>query len=173
MFNNILVPTDGSGPSSNALALAVDLAKTCGSQLSIVHVIHRDVSIESLREVAERYEFLDRVEEDLSSPDVIVPVATPATGVPIIVIPDVVLEKIGNLLLEKLAANVRSRGLDSVATGLLEGTPANEIIRYADRNGIDLIAVGSRGLGGLKGLFLGSVSHKLIEDAKCPCLVVK
>ena len=173
MLNNILVPTDGSGPSSNALDLAVDLAKTCGSQLSIIHVIHRGVSIKPLREVAERYEFLDQVEEDLSNPDVIVPVATPATGVPIIVVPDAILTKIGNLLLEKLAANVRSRGLNSVATGLLEGGPADEILRYADRNGIDLIAVGSRGLGGLKGLFLGSVSHKLIEDGKCPCLVVK
>ena len=39
--------------------------------------------------------------------------------------------------------------------------------------GIDLITVGSRGLSGLKGLFLGSVSHKLIEETECPCLVVK
>lgn len=173
MFKNILVPTDGSGPSSNALDLAFDLAKTCRSQLSIAHVIHRGVTIESLREVAERYEFLDRVEEDLSNPDVIVPVATPAMGVPIVVVPDAILTKVGDLLLEKLAANVRSRGLDSVATSLLDGDPAEEILRYAERNGIDLIAVGSRGLGGLKGLFLGSVSHKLIADAKCPCLVVK
>ena len=173
MFKNILVPTDGSGPSSNALDLAIDLARTCGSQLSIVHVIHRGVSIESLREVAERYEFLDRVEKDLSNPDVIVPVTTPAMGLPIVVVPDAILTKVGDLLLEKLAANVRSRGLNSVATGLLDGDPADEILRYADRNGIDLIAVGSRGLGGLKGLFLGSVSHKLIEDGKCPCLVAK
>jgi nucleotide-binding universal stress UspA family protein len=173
MFNNILAPTDGSGPSSNALDLAIDLARTCGSQLSIVHVIHRDVSIGSLREVAERYEFLDQVEEDLSSPDVIVPVTTPAMGVPIVVVPDAILTKVGDLLLEKLAANVRSRGSNSVATGLLDGDPADEILRYADRNGIDLIAVGSRGPGGLKGLFLGSVSHKIIEDGKCPCLVVK
>jgi nucleotide-binding universal stress UspA family protein len=117
MFNNILAPTDGSGPSSNALDLAIDLARTCGSQLSIVHVIHRDVSIGSLREVAERYEFLDQVEEDLSSPDVIVPVTTPAMGVPIVVVPDAILTKVGDLLLEKLAANVRSRGSNSVATG--------------------------------------------------------
>jgi len=173
MFNNILVPTDGSGPSSNALDLAVDVARTCGSQLSIVHVVHRGISTESLREVAERYEFLDQVEEDLSNPDIIVPVAAPAMGVPMVVVPDAILTKVGDLLLEKLAANVRSRGLDSVATGLLDGDPADEILRYANRNGIDLITVGSRGLGGLKGLFLGSVSHKLIKDAKCPCLVVK
>ena len=60
-----------------------------------------------------------------------------------------------------------------MASGLLDGDPADEILRYADRNGIDLITVGSRGLGGLKGLFLGSVSHKLIDETECPCLVVK
>ena len=173
MFKNILVPTDGSAPSSNALDLAIEMAKSCEAQLSIVHVIPRGVSIESLREVAERHEFLDQVEEDLSNPDVIVATATPAAGVPIVVVPDTVLEKVGSLLLEKLTANARSRELDSVASGLLDGDPADEILRYADRNGIDLIAVGSRGLGALKSLFLGSVSRKLVEDAKCPCLVVK
>ncbi|HEX9770312.1 MAG TPA: universal stress protein [Kiloniellales bacterium] len=173
MFKNILVPMDGSDPSSNALDLAVDLAKFCGSRLSLVHVINRSASIESLREVAERHRFLDRVEEDLSNPDIIVPVATPATGVPIIVVPDAVLAKFGDLLLETSAAKVRSRGLDNVVTALLDGDPADEILRYAEPNGIDLIATGSRGLGGLKSLFLGSVSHKLVENAKCPCLVVK
>ncbi len=173
MFNNILVPLDGSDPSSHALGLAIDLAKFCGSRLSIVHVINRGASIESLREVAERHEFLDRVEEDLSNPDIIVPVATPATGVPIIVVPDTVLVKFGDLLLESSAKNVRTKGLDKVVTGLLDGDPADEILHYAEANGIDLIITGSRGLSGLKSLFLGSLSHKLVENAKCPCLVVK
>ena len=173
MFTNILLPSDGSVPSSNALDLAVELAATCGSRLSVVHVVHRAVTIESLREVAERYEFVDQVEKDLSSPDILVPIATPATGVPIVVVPDDVLTKFGDLLLEALAARVRSRDLDKVVTSLLDGDPAHEILRYAEDNGIDLITVGSRGLGGLRSLFLGSVSRKLVEDAKCPCLVVK
>jgi nucleotide-binding universal stress UspA family protein len=173
MFNNLLVPMDGSGPSSHALDLAVDLAKFCGSRLSIVHVINRGASIESLREVAEHHEFLDRVEEDLSNPDIIVPVATPATGVPIIVVPDTVLAKFGDLLLESSATKARARGLDNVVTGLLDGDPADEILHYAEGNGIDLIVTGSRGLSGLKSLFLGSLSHKLVENSKCPCLVIK
>lgn len=173
MFKNILVPSDGSVPSSNALDLAVDLAKICGAQLSIVHVSHLGVPIESLREVAERHGFVDQLEEDLSNPNIIVPIATPATGLPIVVVPDDVLMKFGNLLLEASAARVRSRGLDKVVTSFLDGDLADEILRYAEGNGVDLITVGSRGLGGLKSLFLGSVSHKLVKDAKCPCLVVK
>ena len=173
MFAHILVPSDGSASGSNALDLAVKLAVTCRSRLSIVHVIHRGVSLELVREVAERYDFLDQLEEDLSNPDIIVPVATPAAGVPIIVVPDDVLTKFGDHLLEALATRAHSRGLDEVATSLLNGETADEILRYADENGVDLITVGSRGLGGLKSLFLGSVSHKLVEQAKCPCLVVK
>lgn len=173
MFKHLLVPTDGSIPSSNALDLAVGLAKTCGSQLTIVHVLHRAASIEVLREVAVRYGFLDQVEEDLSNPEVIVPVATPASGVPIILVPDTELEKIGALLLEKSAERARAEGLSGVATELLEGDPAGEILRHADANGVDLMVPGSRGLGDLKSLFLGSVSHKLISDGACPCLVVK
>lgn len=173
MFKNILVPVDGSTPSSNALDAAIDLARTYGAQLSIVHASYRDASIESLREVARRFGFLDDVEEDLSNPDIIAPVATPAAGVTVVVIPDAVLEKFGGLLLEKTAAKARAAGLETVVTGLLREDPAGEILRYAERNAIDLIVTGSRGLGGLKSLFLGSVSHKLIEDATCPCMVVK
>jgi nucleotide-binding universal stress UspA family protein len=173
MFKHILVPSDGSEPSSNALDLAIGLAKTCGSRLSLVHAVNRGVSLEALRQIAERHGFLDQIEEDLSNPDVIVPVATPATGVPIIVVPDALLAKAGTLLLERLADRVRAGGLDAVETRLLDGDPAPEILRYAEENAIDLIISGSRGLGGLKGLFLGSVSHKLIEGAACPCLVVK
>ena len=173
MFKHILVPTDGSGPSSNALDLAVELAKTCKSRLSLVHAIHSGITLESLRQVAERYDFLDQVESDLSDPDIIMPVATPATGVPIIVVPDTLLTKVGTLLLESLAADVRSRGLDGVASRLLSGDPADEVLRYAEENGVDLIATGTRGLSGLKGLFLGSVARSLVEKAECPCLVVK
>ena len=173
MFHHIVVPCDGSEPSSNALDFAVELAKLCGSRLSLLHVIHRGVSLEDLRHIAERYGFLDQIEDDLSNPDVIVPVATPATGVPIIVVPDELLTKAGTLLLDRLAADVRARGSNQVTTHLLDGDPADEVLRYAEESGIDLIVTGSRGLGTLKGLILGSVSRKLVENAACPCLVVK
>ena len=56
---------------------------------------------------------------------------------------------------------------------LLHGRPADEIIRYADKNKADLVVIGSRGLNALQEFAIGSVSHKVIKHVKCPVLVVK
>lgn len=53
------------------------------------------------------------------------------------------------------------------------GDPAVEIIEIAEKEKADLIVVGSRGLGTIKGVFLGSVSQKVTYHAKCPVLIVK
>ncbi len=37
----------------------------------------------------------------------------------------------------------------------------------------DLIVIGTRGLSDLGGIVFGSVSHKVLQLATCPCLVVK
>jgi nucleotide-binding universal stress UspA family protein len=50
------------------------------------------------------------------------------------------------------------------------GSGAEVIVRLAD--GADLVVVGSRGLGGFKGLLLGSVSHQVTHHAPCPVVVV-
>jgi len=57
---------------------------------------------------------------------------------------------------------------------LKEGHPADTIVNIAQKEGFDMIVVGSRGLGGLKKLFLGSVSNAIIQEAvNCSVLVVK
>ncbi len=56
---------------------------------------------------------------------------------------------------------------------LLFATPAESIIEVADTQNCDLIVMGTRGLGGLRGLLLGSQIHKVISLAKCPVLAVK
>lgn len=56
---------------------------------------------------------------------------------------------------------------------LLFGTPAESIIEVAETRGCDLIIMGPRGVGTLRGLLLGSQVHKVISHAQCPVLVVK
>lgn len=53
------------------------------------------------------------------------------------------------------------------------GSPAEVILEYEEILDADLIVMGSRGLGVVKGVLLGSVSQYIIERAKCPVLVVK
>ena len=53
------------------------------------------------------------------------------------------------------------------------GDPAVEIIEIAEKENADLIVIGSRGLGTIKGVFLGSVSQRVTHQVKCPVMIVK
>lgn len=55
----------------------------------------------------------------------------------------------------------------------LEGDPADEVLRYADEGGFDLIVVGSHGRTGLSRMLMGSVAEEIVRRAECPVLVVK
>lgn len=58
-------------------------------------------------------------------------------------------------------------------TFLLEGNPGQMIVDFVKQNNADFVVMGSRGLSGLKELFLGSVSHYVVQKAPCPVLIVK
>ncbi len=60
-----------------------------------------------------------------------------------------------------------------VATDILEGPPAEAILTIAEARGVDLIVMGTRGLGRLAGLLLGSQSQKVAAHAQCPVLLVR
>ena len=79
----------------------------------------------------------------------------------------------GKQILEEAERTARERGVTALATVAAEGDPVHEILECARREGADLLVVGSRGLGDLQGLFLGSVSHKLSQLAHCTCITVK
>lgn len=56
---------------------------------------------------------------------------------------------------------------------LLEGHPANELIRYAEEERMDIVIMGSHGKTGLDRLFLGSVAENMVRHSKVPVMVVK
>jgi nucleotide-binding universal stress UspA family protein len=53
------------------------------------------------------------------------------------------------------------------------GDPADELVAFAHKEEIDVIVIGSSGKGFLKRKVLGSVSHKVLENAHCSVYVVR
>ena len=60
-----------------------------------------------------------------------------------------------------------------IHTELIEGDPASTILEVAKIRTSDIIVMGSRGLGRLAGLLLGSTSQKVVSHAPCPVLIVR
>jgi len=60
-----------------------------------------------------------------------------------------------------------------IHTELIEGSPAHAIIDVAETRQSDLIIMGSRGLGSLKGLLVGSTSKTVVDHAHCPVMIVR
>jgi len=56
---------------------------------------------------------------------------------------------------------------------MVEGRPSDEIVETAKEGNFDIVVMGSRGLGGIKEFFLGSVSDRVADEAACPVLIVK
>ena len=75
-------------------------------------------------------------------------------------------------MVESAAAQLKAEYI-RVTTNVLEGPPAEAILDVAEAEKFDLIVMGSRGLGRLQGLLLGSVSDRVLHHAKIPVLIVR
>jgi nucleotide-binding universal stress UspA family protein len=60
-----------------------------------------------------------------------------------------------------------------IHTEMIEGSPAESILDVCNTRHSDLIVMGSRGLGRLSGLLLGSTSQKVVSHAPCPVLITR
>ena len=78
----------------------------------------------------------------------------------------------GNEVINYAISLAEEEGID-VNTQLVFGDPAFQIVRKAKEGNYQLIIMGSRGLGGIKGLMLGSVSQKVSQLSHCPVLIIK
>jgi len=81
-------------------------------------------------------------------------------------------DKVGEALLERTRNLLLKKGVESTPV-LLRGDAATEIIDYTDKEDIDLIVAGSRGLSSFQGWLMGSVSRKLVHYSNCSVLIVK
>jgi nucleotide-binding universal stress UspA family protein len=150
MVDTILVPTDGSDHANKAVAFAGDIAPKYGATLILLHVLSDPGSNrvpDELRELA-RLEHIQMTEHDIRQAG-------------------------ANELLHSAEAQAREHGASKIQQTIEEGDPTRCILASAEAHGADMIVMGSRGLGDLQGLLLGSVSHKVGHLAKCTCITVR
>lgn len=82
------------------------------------------------------------------------------------------IQKEGEKILNDSKAKAEAEGVQA-QTVYLKGDPAIQIVQLAEKENHQLIVIGSRGLGNLKEMMLGSVSHKVSQMSHCPVLIVK
>jgi nucleotide-binding universal stress UspA family protein len=145
MYKHILVPVDGSEKSSLAALHAAELASKLGSELFLFHV------------VPSLPPYLD------TSPDRVSRIQQAIMDE---------LSKQGKIIISKVEDDLSSYGLN-IKTDISVGHPADEIIKKAKELNCELVVMGSRGLGEIKGILMGSVSNRVTKHAGCPVLVVR
>lgn len=88
---------------------------------------------------------------------------------------DIVLDErkeAGRQVLEAMQAKLEDRER-VVPTKLVEGPEAEALVNTAEAQQADLIVMGSRGLGAMAGVLLGSVSRQVARHAPCSVLIVR
>ena len=139
-----MVGVDGSPFADRALNYAIDLAKKYGGKLTIVHVILR------------RFYAVTPSEAGVLATTVFVKE----------------IEAEGREVIRKTEEFMKDQGVQYECK-LLQGVPAEEIVKAAKAEKAELIVVGSKGLTMVKAFLLGSVSDKVSHYAKCPILIIK
>lgn len=150
MISHVLVAIDGSTHAIAAVDLGCDVANKYGARVTLLHAIRQSEAALLPKDV------LGLVNIDIAH-------HRPG-GLP---------RELVDEVLRRAEERARASGAKTVATVLEAGDPAERIIDYAREYGVNLIVMGRRGLSGLKGLLIGSVSHKVVHLAECACLLVK
>jgi len=144
----ILVATDGSEEAKLALTTGADLAKSTNSELHIAYVFPTAVGRPFPNPILARP--ADEMEHELE-------------------------EAMGQAqsFLDREVEQVKGEGAEVADTHLVRGQPDRELVDISEEIDAGLIVMGSRGLGGMRRVLMGSVSDSVVRHAHCPVLVVR
>jgi nucleotide-binding universal stress UspA family protein len=147
-IGRVMVAVDGSENAQRALEAAIDMAKVLKLELQIVHVDYVPGLLWSMGLPGSMIP-ADRIESDA--------------------------ESFGQQLVSKAMKFAKDGGVASPKGEMVSKltSPAQAIVDLAEQREVDVIVVGTRGLGGFKKMLLGSVANSVLHYAHCSVLVVK
>jgi len=146
-YQTILIATDGSKFSQNAVLQGMELAKLVGAKVYVLYVLDKNAyTLPTLETPIYLGSNWDVVEETLRQ------------------------EGKDAIQYARDVARNKGIGFESV---VIEGNPANAILEFAEQKKVNLIIMGTLGKGGLERFLLGSVTNKVIRHSKSSVLVVK
>ena len=145
MYKRILVPTDGSPVSTQAVGAAIEFAKACGSEIVALSVAVPEPVLQSLEGAM---------------------VLDPGQQV------DVLLAH-AQAYVAAIAERAREAGVDCSPVTRFSLDPAEAIVEAAREQACDLIVMGSHGRRGLSRLLAGSVTQAVLAYAPVPVMVLR
>ena len=156
LFKKILVAMDGSEDSQKAAQAALELAEKLKTELVVLHVIIPPTSY---------------YQTTIASPT---GMSLPAPSQHEIDAYYSYARKVATSIVGEVESKAKRQGIH-IKTEIPEAgsSVVEAILNHAAKDNVDLIVVGTRGLGGFKKLLLGSVSSGIVSHAHCPVLVVR
>lgn len=147
MYKHLLVPTDGSKLSNDALDRAIQFAKETGARLTALHVM----------------------------PEYIPPAFAefPAAGQASFAEFMKATEETAKTILDAAAQGAKAGGVQCETVSVRHTQPYRAIIDVAREKGCDLIFMSSHGRRGLSALVLGSETNKVLTHSSIPVLVFR
>jgi len=143
-MKNILVPVDFSENSKNALDYAQDLALYLDASIEVVHITHPTINANY---PPSTYNFDEQLEHKTK-----------------------VLEEFVHQQMDQEVISVITKR--RLKNKVVIGYAAEEIVKLAEKDNIDLIVMGATGEGGVLDKLLGSISTIVAQNAKCPVLLI-
>ncbi|MGJ3263693.1 MAG: universal stress protein [Salinarimonas sp.] len=173
-MDRLLVATDGSEHAARAVSLAGTLAARFDAEIVLVHVVPHAALSAGERELIETeyaHELAERLRREEPRLD---PHSVPASFLDSDAgAAGTIRGLLGERILEDGEEAARTAGATRVRRMLAHGDPAHTILAIAEREGADTIVLGSRGLGELRALIVGSVSHKVGQLAHTTVITVR
>ncbi len=154
MFNDILVPLDGSELSERALPMAESLAKSSEATVHLIQMVSREHELTAGRSIDTSVQAAE-LEMDLARR-----------------LTESQLNR-GRLYLEQIGSQLKTAGIKIETEFTVKaGDPSENIIAYAKEHGINLVVMSTHGHGGLRRLLMGSVTDRVVHACEVPVLVV-